>query len=183
LEVWVRYDEKYVYQNARNQECRFQRATAHRRLGQGRSALGDLADAESHLRQALALLDELAAEQPAVSSYRGEKADTYARLAWVLYASGNRSAADAACRQALQLMDDAPLPNDEIFNARCAYAYSSLGNLAERQGQHDQALALLGRSAALFRQMMHEATEFSDFQTQFARIQGKLESAGSATAQ
>ena len=99
LQTWMRFDEKYVFDNSDNPQSRFHRATVHRRIGQGTFTLGNIPDALEHFHHAIELFESLVLDQPTISSYRSELADAYVRLAWVLHAQGDAVGIEDAVQQ------------------------------------------------------------------------------------
>lgn len=174
LEAWVRYDERYALKNTEDVHTRYQQAMAHRRIGLATMMLDELNDAEDHFRQAIAFFGELARENQTVASYSSEQADTYARLAWVLHSNGKDSESREACSTALDLIKVAPLPGDVVFNAQAARTLTSLGNLACRRQQWEQARAHFAHAVALYHNLQDEYPGPDEYSAQLKHIEDLL---------
>jgi tetratricopeptide (TPR) repeat protein len=174
LDTWIRYDTTYVYENAGQADCRFTLATIHRRIGETAQLLGDQAAADKHFRKAIELFQQLAEDEPSACTNAAEAADTLTRLAWVARARGDPESARRATDRALKLMESAPLRGQDDFNAQCAFAYNSLGDLANLQDEPEFARLMWERSVQIFVALSKAFPNASDYQEQARQIQGKL---------
>ena len=180
LETWMRFDEKYVFDNSNHPQARFESATVHRRIGQGVFLLGDIPDALEHFRQAIDLFESLVLDQPTITSYRSELADAYVRMAWVLHAKGDTVGAEDISRRAIQNVDDAPLPNDPAYNAKCASIFVNLAELALLRAEHTQVRPLLERSVLLYRGLVKESPDIDEYRALLAQVEARLASTNQA---
>ncbi len=174
LEVWLRYDLKFVLENGDNPNTRFERATTHRRVGQATFALKRFEEAQEHYTESARLFGELMYENESVYSYRSELADTTVRLAWIMQARQNAPGRDAAIEQALPLLADAPIEPDYLFNTQCAYAYASLGDLSLRCGQPQQADQYMNRCREIFQYLHTNSPENPRYLAELNRLEAKL---------
>ncbi len=180
LQTWMRFDEKYVFDNAANPQFRFQCAAVHRRIGQGTFMLGNVPDALGHLHRTIDLLECLVLDQPTITSYRTELADAYVRMAWVLHAQGDADGIEDSVQRAVQQIDDAPLLNNPAYNAKSASVFSSLADLAQLRAEHTRVRPLLDRSAQLYRELLKGSPEIEEYRALLTQVEAKLASTNQA---
>ena len=115
------------------------------------SGKGKPAEAEAEYKKALAILQKLADDNPAVTGFRDDLAASHSNLVAVLWSTGKLAEAEAECRTGLtiqqKLADDNPAVTD--FRGRLADSHNNLGVLlsgtgkpAEAEAEHREALAI-----------------------------------------
>ena len=127
---------------------RDQLAKSYFNLGILLHQMGKLPEAEEAYRQAIALHEQLAAEDPDAIDYRRDLADDYNNLGAVLRDRGELPKAEKAYRQAVELGEKLvlELPDHQV---NLAGAYHNLGNAVRDQGDPKAALAWYGKAVKL----------------------------------
>jgi hypothetical protein len=95
-------------------------------------------------------------------------------LAWVLHADGDQPGVDLAIHKAMRLIDGAPVPDDWVYKAHCAYTFLTLGELVRLQGNSLLASRLLRRSQELFSQLSAEFPHSTEYRAQRAHVESSL---------
>lgn len=191
LRTWLRFDERYLAENAHNLDTRFERAVAHRRFGHGLQLLGDLSRAQAELQQAIVLFEQLSAEHPTVASYVGERADTYVRLGWTAQRTNDFARAAEVFQRAATLLEEearyreASLDPYRSFDPRLidACIHDNLASAAMQRGAANEVLSHLEQSAAISRQLAAEFPESPGYRRGLVTAEAKLESARRQFAQ
>ena len=108
-------------------------------------------EAEAEYRQALAILQKLADDHPAVTEFRFFLANSHYSLGYLLLDTGRATEAEVESRQTLavfqKLADDDPLNPDcrnELANAHSSLAdvLRAVGRAAEARAGYDRAIAI-----------------------------------------
>jgi serine/threonine protein kinase len=159
LETALPFYRQFGEQEGQDPQLRAARGQAYRRLALIRQDMGDRETAVTDFRRALAILEPLVAEFPAVAEYRLALTDSHHRFGDLLAVLGQRNEAEAEFRQALtigkQLVAD--FPTVQVYRVELASSQSGLGlllrdlgRLAEAEAQQRQVLALFEKLAADF---------------------------------
>ena len=106
------------------------------------AGLGKLPAAEEHDRKALAILEKLAAEFPAVPDYRSDLALSHDSLGNLLAGLGKRPEAEEQYRKALAILEKlvAEFPAVQQFRVDLGGRYCNLGISGRRSGQPSESL-------------------------------------------
>ncbi|MEX2553622.1 MAG: protein kinase, partial [Actinomycetota bacterium] len=160
LEDALEFYQGFLKQKGTDPEMRHETARAYWRVGGIQETLGNGPQAEGALRQAVALLDQLAAEFPTVPAYREDLALSREDLAYRLYWA-NKHEEHAELRR-LDLADweklAADFPTVPHYQQRLAHAHTDLGNalkdslgrLPEAEQHHRLALTTWKKFQANF---------------------------------
>jgi tetratricopeptide (TPR) repeat protein len=142
LETWVQHDRQFLERTGGNEALQAERATAHRRLGQGLLYLRRRAEAADHLRRAGTLFEELRRENPAELSYANEAFDAYVKLAETLGALNRGEEGMAALEKASAIFPGSSSGSllDSESELREASSNEVLTALLIRRCEPDQAI-------------------------------------------
>jgi tetratricopeptide (TPR) repeat protein len=142
----------FLQQKSSDPRVRHEASRAYGRLGGIYAQLGQPVAAEEAYRQAIALLEELAAESPLKARYRTEQADSHLGLAYVLAFVGRRSEADQACRKFLAVMEaladefpEQPLYRNKLVHGQVHLAWWAAETGDYRQGENARRAGCLPR--------------------------------------
>jgi serine/threonine protein kinase len=156
-------------------EYRFQLASSHDGLGHLFSGLrlsdfGKRAEAETAFRQALAILEKLAADFPAVPVYRSNVAVSHCNLGDLLRDLGKRDEAEAAYRQALAIQEKvvADFPAERRYRLSLAYHHASLGILLEGVGKPGEAEVAYRQALAIREKLVADFPAILDYRESLA---------------
>jgi serine/threonine protein kinase len=143
-----------------------ERASNLQDLGTALVQMGQFAEAERDLRQALTLREQLAARFPRDYEHRYQLAAAYRSLTHLLLSTGRLDDAERAVKKALEILEqlakDGPaIPN---FQRDVAVGYENLASLLDRRGQAGPADQALSRAIALVEKLVHDYPEIPEFQ-------------------
>jgi serine/threonine protein kinase/tetratricopeptide (TPR) repeat protein len=141
-------------------EARFLRARGYYRVARLRNLLGE--PDEAGWREAVALLEQLAAELPDVPEYREKLARSQDYLGVELAELGKRAEAEAAFRRALvlckRLADD--FPKVAPYRRGLAASYDDLGSFLRLQRKYVDAEAAFRQAVSLNEQLARESPTY-----------------------
>ena len=136
-------------------------ATAYQKIGEvqgrpGSSNVGDKVGALESYRKSLALLEGLAAADPANTEYRREMQETYARMGEVLVETGRAREAVELSRKALEvsLSLSGAAPGDVQSRRTAGLAFHTLGDLLFDVNEFEEAIAFHRRGLAFREQTL-----------------------------
>jgi serine/threonine protein kinase/tetratricopeptide (TPR) repeat protein len=146
----------FLAQKGTDPEMRLETARAYGRVGDIQEMLGNGAEAEAALRQAMVLMEKLVADFPDVRLYREELTGSRKALAFrLLWGHKHQECADLRRRL---LVDSeklaADFPTVPEYQRRLAYAHTDLGNaLRDALGQLPQAERHLRQAVAVWKKL------------------------------
>ena len=120
-------------------------------------ATGRPTEAEAEYRQALAIREKLAAENPAVTEFRSALADCHNNLGCLLSQTGKPAEAEAEYREALAIQEK--LAEDDRNPASpnaIGVSLTSLGDVDTEAGRFDPAIARCRESLAIHERLAHD---------------------------
>jgi serine/threonine protein kinase len=122
-------------------EARLLRARGFFKVAQLHALLGDQVQAEAGYRQAVTLLEQLAADFPNIAEYRQKLANSHNRLGIQLTELGREPAAETAFREAIAVRKRLAADFSEVASYRLelASSYNDLGTLLRRERKYSQA--------------------------------------------
>jgi tetratricopeptide (TPR) repeat protein len=157
--------EELAQSQGDSESARRDRAGGLLRLASIRQRLGELRDAETAYRQALALFKQLAADFPDEPRYRQFTAHSVNNLGNVLVGTGRPKEAEAAWRDALaiekKLVEEFPTKPD--CRKDLSTHYNNLANVLATQGQPKEAEALHRQALAIQRQLVKDFPEVAEY--------------------
>lgn len=112
LQSWLQFDERFVDQNRDQSALKYERVSAHLRLGKGLLILDKPIPSMSHFQSGIELLKMLVKENPALVSYRLELADSYQGMGACLDQVGRSREAIRALDSAIRALQDPGLTED-----------------------------------------------------------------------
>jgi tetratricopeptide (TPR) repeat protein len=170
LEDALRFNLEFLRDNKGDPAVRRENAMAYGQVGAIREALGDARAGEDAFRQAVRLLDQLAAEFPDRAEYRADLAGAYDRLAVLLARRGAHAEAEQAQQETERLIRT--LRPDELSGLKALEVLAVLHNnqslrlaLAQRP---EEALQHSRQAVALLRQALHDAPDPAPYQRALA---------------
>jgi serine/threonine protein kinase/Flp pilus assembly protein TadD len=152
LEDAVEFYQGFLQQKSRDPQMRWEMARAYTRVGVIHNILGNRPDSETAMRQAVALLEKLSAEFPAVREYREDLAYSRSELAGRLMDANKHEERLEVCRLVLSdyktLVADFPtVPryHELLASAHTGLAMTlrDLGRYPEAEQNYRQAIAML----------------------------------------
>jgi serine/threonine protein kinase/tetratricopeptide (TPR) repeat protein len=151
----IKYFEGFAADTADDVESRAIRAEGYFRVGAMRLRLGELKDAETALRAALALRKQLAADFPSRPEFRQDLALSQGNLGNLLAATGRLQEAETAFADALALRKQlvADFPAQSEFRRDLAVSHNNLGKLLSVTGRAQEALMAYAAAITLWNQM------------------------------
>ena len=131
---------------------------------------GKPAEAEAEFRQALAIYQKLADDNPAVTGFRGSLGDNHYNLGVLLSITGRAAEAEAEHRKALaihqKLADDNPrIPGYRRSMTRCL---NNIGDLLTDAGRATEAIQFFMRSRNILEALVEENSAVEDFRNGLA---------------
>ena len=144
--------------------------SSHINLGDSAVGTGKAPEAEAEYRQALAIQQKLADDNPAVTEFRSSwpTATTTSASCW--RETGKASEAEAEYREALaiqrKLADDNPAVTD--FRSRLAHSHHNLGDLLSLTGKASEAEAEYRAALAIQRKLADDNPAVTDFRSSLA---------------
>ena len=131
---------------------------------------GKSSEAEAEFRKALAILQKLADDNPAVTQFRSDLAGSHNNLGWLLQQTGKSSEAEAEYRKALaiqqKLADDNPAVTE--FRSDLAVSHNNLGNLLSDTGKSSEAEAEYRKALAIQQKLADDNPAVTDFRSRLA---------------
>jgi tetratricopeptide (TPR) repeat protein len=151
-------------------------AHSHNDLGLLLGDTGKLAEAEVEHRHAIAILQELADDNPAVSKFRADLAFDLGTLAYVLERMGRPVEAEAEYRAALALFQNLADDNPAVIDFRVDLArnHNNLGVLLRDTGRLAGVEAELRKALALFQNLADDNPAVTVFRSEMVRIRNNL---------
>jgi serine/threonine protein kinase/tetratricopeptide (TPR) repeat protein len=151
------------------------RAEGAHRVAVLRSKLGQGEEAVQGYREAIALLEGLAKDFPAVPEYRARLSSSHNALGILLEHRGQESDAAASYRRALELQEKlvADFPAVPKYLQLLSNSHNNMGGLLKHLGKSADAEASYGRALTLQEQLVTEYTE-PEYREAMARIHSNL---------
>jgi tetratricopeptide (TPR) repeat protein len=150
-------------------------ANTHRKLGALLDDQRKFAEAEAAHRQAIALLEKLVDEFPAVPGYRDLLARSHAALGVAFGSQGKQREEEASYRAALaiqeQLAADSPAVPD--YRNDLASTYSNLGSALLREGKQEAEI-VLRQGLAIAEKLVAEFPTVPEYRDLLGSIQSSL---------
>src|SRR5262249_42699591 len=166
LQKALGYFQKFLQRRGSDPSRRYEVGRAHGRVADIHALLGEDAEAEQAYDRSIALLERLAAEQPA-PAYRRELARNANNRGVLRKRLGELSAAEEAPRQALQLRRRlvAELADDLDCRQERAASHYHLGTLlAPRDGRRAEAAEAYRQALAMRQELAARFPERADYQ-------------------
>jgi serine/threonine protein kinase/tetratricopeptide (TPR) repeat protein len=137
----LKYYQQFLRKNRDDPTVRLQTGKAYLRLGDIHHLLGESDQAKAAYTQGIALLEQLAAEQPSLADCRQILAYCHAGLAQALMAVGSPREAEQAARRALTLQEKlvADAPAHAGYRQGLAYNRHLLALLCRNTGRRAEA--------------------------------------------
>lgn len=104
LQRWKNYDEQFLQTSRKTPSNGFVRSVTHYRIGLIQQILGDDAAALIQFQKAIAILEDLAAQEPGVRSYHGDSMHLHVFASRALARSGDVTHATQHMQEALRLI-------------------------------------------------------------------------------
>ncbi len=151
-------------------ESRRDLAITIRRGGMTLSNMGKKSAAELEFRKALAIQQNLADDNPAVTDFWSELATSHDQLGWLVWTNGRQSEAESEYRKALaiqqKLVDDNPAVTE--FRSNKAEIHLSFGNLLNALGRFVDAEAEFRKELALRQKLADDNPSVPDHRSYIA---------------
>jgi tetratricopeptide (TPR) repeat protein/predicted Ser/Thr protein kinase len=158
------YHAAFAAARADDVEGRHSRADGFFRVGEIRLYLGELPEAETAFREAIALQKELAGDFPARLDFRRELGWSYHHLGMLLWTvDRGKEAAEAqgeSIALARQLVAESGLPQ---YRADLANSESSLGTYSFKELRFEEAEKHFREALAIEQQLVHEFPDVADY--------------------
>jgi tetratricopeptide (TPR) repeat protein/predicted Ser/Thr protein kinase len=158
------YHAAFAAARADDPEGRHGRAGGFFRVGEIRLYLGELPEAETAFREAIALQKELADEFPARQDIRRELGQSYHQLGMLLGPADRGKEAEEAERESIavsrQLVAESTLPQ---YRVDLAKSESSLGTYFLKELQFEEAEKHFREALAIAQQLVHEFPDVADY--------------------
>jgi serine/threonine protein kinase len=135
--------QEFAKRKSSDPKIRGATAGAYYRVGAIQAILRQPGAAEEAYTRAIALFDELVAEDPSIAGYRASLAEAHYSRAGALVASGqNKQAAEQSTRRAVALLAElvADFPKEPEHGQRLALAYQQLGALLRDPAEAEAAM-------------------------------------------
>ena len=137
---------------------------------------GKLAEAGAEYRQALAIRQKLADDNPAVTEFRSLEASSHNNLGYLLSNTGRPMEAETENRKALEirqkLVDDNPAVTE--FRIRLAVSHNNLGNLLWETGRPIVAVAEHRRALEIRQKLADDNPAVTEFKSDLAQSHNNL---------
>jgi serine/threonine protein kinase/tetratricopeptide (TPR) repeat protein len=171
LEKALQFYELLVRENRLDPAAQEEAAKAYGRIGNINSLLGHPAEAGPAFRYALAILDRLAAQFPAVSRYQHERHTTALSLARALNRIKSTGDAEAIFRRTLALCKQsaAAFPREPQFRDLLALGTFDLADLLRETARLEAAEQFYGEALALQEQLVSEFPSMPEYRRDVAR--------------
>ena len=162
--------EEFARDTSQDKASRAGLAAAHGRVGNIRSKLGQMADAEAAYRRAFQVFALLAADFPAEPSYRQDLARTHQNLGRLLQTTGRAKEAEASLRDALAIQKQlaADFPTVPGYRENLARFKNSLGLIMAHTDRPNEAEAAYRDAQALNKQLVAEFPTVPGYRQQLA---------------
>jgi eukaryotic-like serine/threonine-protein kinase len=176
LKKVLSYHAAFAAATADDAEGRQSRAEGFHRVGHIRYVLGELQDAESAFRDALALEKQLAEDFPTRPDFRQELANSHNSLSHLLVVTGRPAEAEAGFRDAVALRKQlaADFPGQPGFRQEWADGLRNLGRLLFDTGRPDEGEAVYREALALRKQLAADFPLRPDFRQKLANSHNSL---------
>jgi tetratricopeptide (TPR) repeat protein len=159
LEKALKFYQGFLDEDSADPALRLETARAWARVAIIHGQLGQLDQTEKDLREAVALLEKLAAEFPSVPDYRTELAASYYSLGHLLtFSLGRHAEAQSAVRLSLALSERlaAEYPGVPDYRLKAAAAQELLGATFENTGQPQKAAEAYRKALAGLEKLVAE---------------------------
>jgi serine/threonine protein kinase/tetratricopeptide (TPR) repeat protein len=172
----LRFYQKFLQKKNADPELRLEVARAYIRIGDIQQMLGELDPAEENLRQGLALLQELFAQEPSRTDRREEQAEAWLHLGRVRLSKDDKGKAEEAFKQAreiaAQVVADSP---DSRGALHClARAHAELGTTYARGGRLPQAAEAFREALGWGEKLTAASPDDLDFKQTLATVTANL---------
>jgi serine/threonine protein kinase/predicted RNA polymerase sigma factor len=149
---------QFAQESGEGEEVRAGVALAHARVGDISARLGQSNAAEEAYRRAITYYEGLAADFPAVPSYRHESAGVHNNLGNLLADLGKHADAQAAYRRAITLREKlaVEVPTVPKYRLELAQSHQNQGRLLADLGKHAEAETAYRQTNALYQQLAAE---------------------------
>jgi serine/threonine-protein kinase len=161
LETAAEFYENFVREEGGDRRLQVEQANAYRLLGRLYEDTGRSAQAEAAYRQAVGVLERLAAEPGADPQLQGYAEGNRYRLAWLYQNMGRWDEAEAELKRGIAFLEAlaASQPAAHAYQNSLAWNYNDLGLLYDKTGRKAEAAAA-GETALTLRE--HLAQEHPD---------------------
>ena len=176
LEDALGFYKGFLEKRSSEPAVRRETARAYRRVGDIRLKLGQSAEAEASLQEAVKLLEGLTREYPDVNQYWRDLADTHNNRALLLDDVGQAEAAIAALQEAVRLREALAAPETRHLTDAflLAEAYHNLGTFYLDRHRAKEAESMLGRATQTLEVLEPAMGHTPEFQNQLARTYNNL---------
>lgn len=170
LRTIIKHYEAFAAVTGDSAESRAIRAEGYYNVGYMRLELGELASAESALRNALDLLKLLVAEFPDRSKYRQALSKTHGNLGILFEATGRPKESESAYREQLALKTRlvADFPDQPEFRLDLAKGHNNLGSLYFKAHRFTEAERAIREAVALKQRLVDDFPTSASFRQQLA---------------
>jgi serine/threonine protein kinase/Flp pilus assembly protein TadD len=158
------YHTGFAVAKANDPEGRHSRAEGFFRVGEIRLYLGELPEAETAFREAIALQKELAAEFPDRRDIRRELGQSYHNLGMLLWPIDRREEAEEAEREAIALARQLTAESNEPqYRQDLAKSEASLGAYFFKALRFEEAEEHFREALAIALQLAHDCPDVADY--------------------
>jgi serine/threonine protein kinase/tetratricopeptide (TPR) repeat protein len=171
-----RFYEEFAHSQGESAQARRDRAGGYQRVAGIRHRLGELAEAETALRAALAIRQQLAADFPTAPAHQMELAQSHASLGMVLYAAGRLREAEQAYGDAQRIFQQlaADSPGVSEYRYDLALVHNSTGNLFETMKRSHEAKAAYDQAQTVLRNLASGFPTMPRYRQHLALVQNNL---------
>lgn len=161
LKALVAYYQRYVQEEAREEQERARQARAYAMIGFLQTRLSFSEEAAAAYSQAIRLREQLAAAFPTEQEYVAHLGIERANLGQLFRDLGKRREAETEFRRALEIQQrlTKEYPKADAYRAQLADTYHYLGILVRDLGRRKEAEIELGRALALQQQLADESPD------------------------
>jgi serine/threonine protein kinase len=163
LESILRFYDQFAEQNVTNPSLQLEAAKAYRRIRDIQERLGQAEKAEVVDQRAIAILQKLAVEFPAVASYRYELAKTYALFNTRSTEPGVLEKNEQRLRRALEIQEGLTAAFAGVWKYRASLArmYGKLGEVLRQLGRTEGAETAYRQAVAGLKSLAGESPAHS----------------------
>jgi serine/threonine protein kinase/Tfp pilus assembly protein PilF len=177
LEKGLKYYEQLARANATDWTARRERARAYANVGLLRLGMKNYPESEKAYRQAIRLMEELAAERPQDFDNRFDLANNYSGLYRGFFDGGRFADAADACHQAIVLFEtlaaDFPERSPHAQEYR-AYSHRNLGHSLAKDGKPREAEQAFRQASAIWSELAASDPNRPGYRNALASDQGWL---------
>jgi serine/threonine protein kinase/tetratricopeptide (TPR) repeat protein len=168
--------ERFIREQFDAPAVRYELGLANLRLAEIHRELGDYASAEDASAKAIALLRELASEQPEIADYSRDLAASYSTLGLVCFDRARWEKAGAAYEQALAIQEKQHAANEGAPEHRYALAktYSALGLAHQVAYRPESAVTMCQKAEDILNKLVRDYPNVSEYQSLLAATQMNL---------